>query len=31
MRSNSIELDEPIDRAQQMLLGHMPFERRLVE
>jgi hypothetical protein len=28
---NLIELNEAIDRAQQMLLRHMPFERKLVE
>ena len=27
----SIDPELPIDRPQQMLLGHMPFERKLVE
>ena len=26
-----IEFDEPVDRSQQVPLGHMPFERKLVK
>src|SRR5215216_7804686 len=29
--SQAVEFDEPVDRSKQMPLGHVPFERKLVE
>ena len=29
--SQPVEFDKPINRSQQVLFGHMPFERELVE
>src|SRR5215468_4287955 len=31
MCPNAVEFDKPVDRAQQMRLGHVTFERELVE
>jgi len=31
MPPNTAQVDKAIDSPQQMLLGHMPFERKLVE
>jgi len=31
MRSHAVQIDEPIDGAQQVILGRMPIERELVE